>query len=125
MRHAPAATVGTYAYVNPVVAVGLGWWLAGERLGVVELAAATLIVGSVAAVVVGGSSRFQSVKSRETCAERVDRKTTTRASPTSKPGPFGPRGGEDADELPSRGASPDASLPRPRRVPRSALRLRR
>ena len=29
----PASLVGTYAYVNPVVAVLLGWMVAGEKIG--------------------------------------------------------------------------------------------
>jgi drug/metabolite transporter (DMT)-like permease len=32
LTHAPATIVGTYAYVNPVVAVLLGWLLLGEDL---------------------------------------------------------------------------------------------
>lgn len=41
------ARVGTYAYVNPVVALFLGWALAGEPLTFRSLAAAAIIVGSV------------------------------------------------------------------------------
>ena len=32
--HAPLSLVSTYAYVNPVVAVLLGWWILGEPLTV-------------------------------------------------------------------------------------------
>ena len=39
--------VATYAYVNPVVAVLLGSWLAGEPLNARILLAALIIVGSV------------------------------------------------------------------------------
>ena len=39
--------VSTYAYVNPVIAVFLGWALAGEKLGVRILAATVIIVISV------------------------------------------------------------------------------
>ncbi|HYE97929.1 MAG TPA: EamA family transporter [Planctomycetota bacterium] len=46
----PAAQVATYAYVNPVIAVVLGWALAGEPLSGSALAAAVLIVGSVGLV---------------------------------------------------------------------------
>jgi len=42
-----ASRVSTYAYVNPVIAVFLGWALAGEKLGVRILAAAVIIVISV------------------------------------------------------------------------------
>lgn len=33
LRHASATIVGTYAYVNPVIAVLLGWWLLHEPVG--------------------------------------------------------------------------------------------
>ena len=36
--------VATYAYVNPVVALFLGWWLAGEPLGARTLVAAPIIL---------------------------------------------------------------------------------
>ena len=42
------ARVSTYAYVNPVVAVFLGWALAGEPVGPRTLAAAAVILGGVA-----------------------------------------------------------------------------
>jgi drug/metabolite transporter (DMT)-like permease len=41
------AAVGTYAFVNPVVAVALGWALAGEAVGPREGAAAGLVVCGV------------------------------------------------------------------------------
>lgn len=44
-----AAAVSTYAFVNPVVAVVLGWSLAGEPFGPREMLATLLVVGSVAA----------------------------------------------------------------------------
>jgi drug/metabolite transporter (DMT)-like permease len=44
---APPARVATYAYVNPVVAVLLGWALAGESLTRQMLVGAAVIVGSV------------------------------------------------------------------------------
>ena len=47
MKNAPPARVATYAYVNPVVAVILGWALAGESLTSNMLIGATVIVGSV------------------------------------------------------------------------------
>jgi drug/metabolite transporter (DMT)-like permease len=55
LRHTTPALATTYAYVNPLVAVALGWWLGGERLGPVALASAGAVVGSVALItVVGG-----------------------------------------------------------------------
>jgi drug/metabolite transporter (DMT)-like permease len=51
LRHAQASLVSTYAYVNPVVAVFLGWLLAGEAVTARTLVAATVIVGAVALIV--------------------------------------------------------------------------
>ena len=47
LRHASPAHVGTYAYVNPVIAVLLGWALADEIVDEQILIAATLIIFSV------------------------------------------------------------------------------
>ncbi|MBX9929002.1 MAG: EamA family transporter [Gemmatimonadaceae bacterium] len=43
-----SAMVGTYAFVNPIVAVALGSWFAAEPFGRRELAAMLVIVGAVA-----------------------------------------------------------------------------
>ena len=51
LRVAPAAKVATYAYVNPVVALLLGWALAGEELDARTLIAAAVILGSVFLIV--------------------------------------------------------------------------
>jgi drug/metabolite transporter (DMT)-like permease len=48
IHHEPPHLAGTYAFVNPVVAVFLGWWLLGEPLGWRTLAASALIVAAVA-----------------------------------------------------------------------------
>jgi drug/metabolite transporter (DMT)-like permease len=48
---APAQLVGTYGFVNPLVAVLLGWALLGERLTVPILLAAGVIVAGVALIV--------------------------------------------------------------------------
>ena len=53
LQHAPAAHVATYAYVNPLVAVALGWAIASEPVTPRILAAAVVIVGAVALVVSG------------------------------------------------------------------------
>jgi drug/metabolite transporter (DMT)-like permease len=44
-------TVATYAYVNPVVALTLGWALLGEGLSAAMAAGSVLVVASVALVV--------------------------------------------------------------------------
>jgi drug/metabolite transporter (DMT)-like permease len=46
--HTTPAKLGTYAYVNPVVAVILGWLIAGEPIGVRTIAAMIVIVTAVA-----------------------------------------------------------------------------
>jgi drug/metabolite transporter (DMT)-like permease len=51
IRHAPSSLVGTYAFVNPIVAVLLGWWLLAEPVGARTLLAATAIVAGVALLV--------------------------------------------------------------------------
>ena len=43
----PATRVASHAYVNPVVAVALGYFLAGERISARMLAGAAVIVMSV------------------------------------------------------------------------------
>jgi drug/metabolite transporter (DMT)-like permease len=50
LRVAPTPLVATYAYVNPLVAVLLGYFLAQEPMTVRTLLAASLIIGSVALV---------------------------------------------------------------------------
>ena len=51
LQHAPVSKVATYAYVNPVIAVFLGWLVLGEELTVFVLAGAAVIVSSVAFIV--------------------------------------------------------------------------
>jgi drug/metabolite transporter (DMT)-like permease len=51
LRNAPIATVSTYAYVNPVVAVAAGWALLGERITTEMAVGGAVIVGSVALVI--------------------------------------------------------------------------
>jgi len=51
LRNVPIATVSTYAYVNPVVAVAAGWALLGERITTEMAVGGVVIVGSVALVI--------------------------------------------------------------------------
>jgi drug/metabolite transporter (DMT)-like permease len=51
LRVAPTARVSTYAYVNPVVAMFLGWVFAGERPTLRTLAAAAVIIAAVVLVI--------------------------------------------------------------------------
>jgi drug/metabolite transporter (DMT)-like permease len=47
LRHAPATIVGTYAYVNPVIAVLLGWLLLHEPITGRMIVAIAMILGAV------------------------------------------------------------------------------
>jgi drug/metabolite transporter (DMT)-like permease len=51
LQHAPISKVSTYAYVNPVIAVFLGWLILDENVTLTILAGAALIVVSVATIV--------------------------------------------------------------------------
>jgi drug/metabolite transporter (DMT)-like permease len=53
LNHVAVTTVATYAYVNPVVAVGLGVAFHGETMSLRSLLAAALIIGAVVAMVSG------------------------------------------------------------------------
>jgi drug/metabolite transporter (DMT)-like permease len=53
LEHAPISTVATYAYVNPVVAVGLGVLFRAEPMTPRTILAAGLIIGAVVAMVSG------------------------------------------------------------------------
>jgi drug/metabolite transporter (DMT)-like permease len=51
LRHAPISKVATYAYVNPVIAIFLGWAILSEKITATTLIGAAVIVCSVAATV--------------------------------------------------------------------------
>src|SRR5262249_38753539 len=51
LRHVPPTRVATYAFVNPAVAVVLGWSIAGESLSAGTLLATLVIVAAVPAAV--------------------------------------------------------------------------
>jgi drug/metabolite transporter (DMT)-like permease len=50
LRHTTPVRAASYAYVNPVVAVLLGWALAGEELTLRTMLAAAVIIGSVVVI---------------------------------------------------------------------------
>ncbi len=52
----PASRVATYAYVNPIVAVLLGWAIAGEPLSLRTAIASAIIIGAVALITTARSS---------------------------------------------------------------------
>ncbi|MCY7312725.1 MAG: drug/metabolite exporter YedA [Pseudoxanthomonas sp.] len=50
LHHVRPALASSYAYVNPVIAVGLGAWLAGERFSAHDLGAMVVILSGVVAI---------------------------------------------------------------------------
>lgn len=50
LHHVRATLAGSYAYVNPVVAVALGAWLAAERFSAHDLGAMVVILAGVVAI---------------------------------------------------------------------------
>ena len=78
----PIALVTTYNYVNPVVAVFLGWLFYRERFGVREVVSMAFVFGGVAVVKYFSRSRQQQALSTETTpaplgAEQVRSSATT------------------------------------------------
>jgi drug/metabolite transporter (DMT)-like permease len=58
LRHAPTSVVSTYPFVNPVIAIVLGWWILGETLAPLTAVAAALILGGVV-LVLGTEARLR------------------------------------------------------------------
>lgn len=56
LRNTTPAKLGTYAYVNPAIATGLGWAVLGETLGPVQIAGTLVILGSVTLITVFDSA---------------------------------------------------------------------
>ena len=57
LRHVRPALAGSYAYVNPVIAVLLGTWLAGERFGPQDLGAMAVVLAGVVAITLARARR--------------------------------------------------------------------
>jgi drug/metabolite transporter (DMT)-like permease len=74
LRKVSAPSVATYAFVNPVVAVFLGWGLAGESVGPRIALASVLIVSAVVLI-------------QSTLWRRVDAKSVPAARPSPSPPP--------------------------------------
>jgi drug/metabolite transporter (DMT)-like permease len=53
VTHAPLSLISTYAYVNPVVAVALGWWIKSEPITGGLIVGGAIVVGGVVLVVSG------------------------------------------------------------------------
>jgi drug/metabolite transporter (DMT)-like permease len=60
LRSAPLSLVSTYAYVNPVVAVVLGWLILGEGVTMQMLVAGAAVLVSVAVILRSGGASLES-----------------------------------------------------------------
>ena len=75
LRHASATIVGTFAYVNPVVAVLLGWMILHEVVTARTLIAMGVILGAVLWIQLTSSSAVKAEPSRTRVAEDKKRMT--------------------------------------------------
>jgi len=57
LHHVRPALAGSYAYVNPVIAVLLGAWLAGERFGAQDIGAMAVVLLGVVAITLAKARR--------------------------------------------------------------------
>lgn len=71
LRNAPASKVMTYAYVNPVIAVFLGWLVLREPVDVWVLAGMTIIVAGVALTTSAPTRPAQGAAGPEPDAESI------------------------------------------------------
>jgi drug/metabolite transporter (DMT)-like permease len=86
LRVAAPARVATYAYVNPVVAVLLGWALAGEPLTPRILVAAAVIVAAVVAITTAGTEAQRPQAPAPALEETPGRSSSTGAARQLCPG---------------------------------------
>jgi drug/metabolite transporter (DMT)-like permease len=59
LKRVSPTLVATYTFVNPVVAVLLGWAVLGERLGGMMVIGAALVIGSVIGLLWSGQAAKQ------------------------------------------------------------------
>jgi len=65
LKASTAARVATYAYVNPVVALGLGWFFLDERISSRTLVASAVILAAVVTIVAASPRRPQTSAPRK------------------------------------------------------------
>src|SRR5436309_939725 len=71
LQHAPVSRVSTYAYVNPVIAVFLGWIVLSEEITALTLIGAAVIVASVAFIVRHEAAPVPAAPEEERTLERA------------------------------------------------------
>jgi drug/metabolite transporter (DMT)-like permease len=83
LRVAPLPLIATYAYVNPIVAVGLGAFVLNEPVTARTLVAGGVIVFAVALIITSRSR--MSAAPREASAEALERRRATPPPPEREP----------------------------------------
>jgi drug/metabolite transporter (DMT)-like permease len=84
LQHAPISRVATYAYVNPVVAVALGWLVLNESITPTLLAGAAIVVAAV--VIITRSERPKETSPAAIAASREPPSEAVRPSaPAERP----------------------------------------
>ena len=70
VKHATPAAVGTYAYINPIVAVFLGWLIASEHVTPHELVGAAIILAAVIIITTDSARSAPAAKAAPVSAKR-------------------------------------------------------
>jgi drug/metabolite transporter (DMT)-like permease len=83
LGHVPATLVSTYAYVNPLVALVVGWLLGGEELTVQILIGMVIILAGVALVRSGGSKPKSLASESDHSPYRASKSESTRTATRS------------------------------------------
>jgi drug/metabolite transporter (DMT)-like permease len=73
LQNASTSLASTYAYVNPAVAVLLGWAILGEHVGSKEIASGVVILASVAMIVFSRGVRVVAEPTAESLAPYIRR----------------------------------------------------
>jgi hypothetical protein len=113
LRSAPLSLVGTYAYVNPVVAVALGGLILAEPITPRTLVASAVIVAAVA-MIVTARGRMARPATEVALVEGCVAAGAGTASPAGSPA--------SAASVAARGHGPDAPPGQPRLTPEAAPR---
>ena len=72
LNQVPAALVATYTFVNPLIALLLGWAVLGEQLSIAMALGAALVTASVIGLLVGKDKKASHKEpSRTVCATRL------------------------------------------------------
>ena len=102
LHHASSQLAGTFAFVSPLVAVILGWWLLGKQVsGHTLLAAAAISVG-VALIML----HPRKPRGRDETGDRLQKATAEQAPVTGR----SPRKSRAADDAPSSSESKSGSI---------------